>query len=160
MEVLVAQSCPTLCDPLDCSPPGPSVYGDSPGKNTGMGCHALLQGIFLTNGLNPGLLHCRHICWHLSLQGSPHIVGTNLIVTEWMSRWMSQFKLQSQTFGPGTMSIHSLVHTAHLFWETTLYLFFKLKDNCFTISTLCLELCRNSRQKRSALQISSGETEK
>ena len=36
------QSCPTLCDPIDCSPPGTSVYGDSPGKNTGVGCHALL----------------------------------------------------------------------------------------------------------------------
>ena len=40
---LVAQSCPTLCDTLDCSPPGSSVHGDSPGKNTGVGCHALLQ---------------------------------------------------------------------------------------------------------------------
>ena len=43
---LVAQSCPTLCDPMDCSLPGSSVHGDSPGKNTGVGCHALLQGIF------------------------------------------------------------------------------------------------------------------
>ena len=40
---------------MDCSPPGASVHGDSPGKNTGVGCHALLQGIFLTRGLNPGL---------------------------------------------------------------------------------------------------------
>ena len=46
--MLIAQSCPTLCDPMDCSPPGSSVYGDSPGKNTGVGCHALLQGIFPT----------------------------------------------------------------------------------------------------------------
>ena len=38
---LVTQSCPTLCDPMDCSPPGSSVLGDSPGKNTGMGCHAM-----------------------------------------------------------------------------------------------------------------------
>ena len=45
---LVAQSCWTLCDPVDCSPPGSSAHGDSPGKNTGVGCHALLQGIFLT----------------------------------------------------------------------------------------------------------------
>ena len=45
---LVAQSCPTLCDPIDCSPPGSSVRGDSPGKNTGVGCRALLQGIFPT----------------------------------------------------------------------------------------------------------------
>ena len=41
---LAAQSCPTLCDPTDCSPPGSSVHGDSPGKNTGVGCHAFLQG--------------------------------------------------------------------------------------------------------------------
>ena len=46
--VLVAQSCPTLCDPMDCSPPGSSVHGDSPGENTGVGCYALLRGIFLT----------------------------------------------------------------------------------------------------------------
>ena len=38
------QSCPTLCDPMDDRPPGSSVHGDSPGKNTGVGCHALLQG--------------------------------------------------------------------------------------------------------------------
>ena len=36
---LVAQSCLTLCDPMDCSPPGSSVHGDSPGKNAGVGCH-------------------------------------------------------------------------------------------------------------------------
>ena len=41
---LVAQLCPTLCNPMDCSPPGSSVHGDSPGKNTGVGCHALLHG--------------------------------------------------------------------------------------------------------------------
>ena len=45
---LVTQSCLTLCNPRDCSPPGSSVHGDSPGKNTGAGCHALLQRIFPT----------------------------------------------------------------------------------------------------------------
>ena len=45
---LVAQSYPILCDPMDCSPPGTSAHGDSPGKNTGEGCHVLLQGIFPT----------------------------------------------------------------------------------------------------------------
>jgi len=44
---------------------------NSPGKNTGVGCHFLLQGIFLTQVLNPGLLHCRQILYHLSHQGSP-----------------------------------------------------------------------------------------
>ena len=65
------QSCPTLCDPMDCSLPGFSVHGDSPGKNTGVGCHALLQGIFPTQGSNPGLLHSRRILYRLSHQGSP-----------------------------------------------------------------------------------------
>ena len=50
------QSCPTLWDPMDCSPPGSSVHGDSPVKITGVGCLFLLQGIFPTQGLNPHLL--------------------------------------------------------------------------------------------------------
>ena len=49
---LVTQSCPTLCDIMNCSPPGSSVHGDSPGKNIGVGCHAPLQGIFPTQGSN------------------------------------------------------------------------------------------------------------
>ena len=56
---------------MDCSPPGSSVHVDSPGKNTGVGCHALLQGIFPTQGSNPGLPHCRQILYHLSHQKSP-----------------------------------------------------------------------------------------
>ena len=68
---LVTQSCPTLCNPMDYGPPGSSVGGDSPGKNTGVGCHALFKGIFPTQGLNPGLPHCRGIFYHLSHQGSP-----------------------------------------------------------------------------------------
>ena len=71
---LVAQSCPTLCNPMDYSPPGSSVHRDSPGKNAGVGCHALLQGIFSTLGSNPGLLHCSQILYHLSQQGSPRIL--------------------------------------------------------------------------------------
>ena len=54
-----------------CSPPGSSVHRDSPGRNTEVGCHALLQGIFPTQGLNPCLPHCRQILYHLSHQGSP-----------------------------------------------------------------------------------------
>ena len=44
---LVAQLCATLCDPMDCSLSGFSVHRDSPGKNTGVGCHALPQGIII-----------------------------------------------------------------------------------------------------------------
>ena len=62
--VLVTQSCLTLCDPMDCSPPGSSVHGKS--KNTGVDCHSLLQGIFPTHGLNVGLLHCWQTLYRLS----------------------------------------------------------------------------------------------
>ena len=92
-ESEVAQSCPTLRDPMDCSLPGSSVHGisqarileseseshsvvydslrphglyspyNSPGQNTGVGCHFLLQGIFLTQRLNLGLLQGRKILY-------------------------------------------------------------------------------------------------
>ena len=55
---LVVQSCPIL----DCSPPGTSVHGDPPGKNTGI-CFPLLQGKFTMQGLNLGLQHCRRILY-------------------------------------------------------------------------------------------------
>ena len=62
---------------MDCSLPGSSVYGDSPGKNAGKGCHALLQGIFPSQGLNPALLHCGQILYHLlsELPGKPKNTG-------------------------------------------------------------------------------------
>ena len=133
------QSCLSLCDPMDCSPPGSSVLGilqarilqwvtmpssrgrspgtkpkssalqvdslppanpwitvnesescsvvsdsswphglyspwNSPGQNTGVGSLSLLQGIFPTQGLNPGLPHCRQILYQLSHKGSPRIL--------------------------------------------------------------------------------------
>jgi len=55
---------------MDYSPPD-SVHGDFSGKNTGVGCHALLQGIFPTQEMNSGLPHGRRIFYHLSHQGSP-----------------------------------------------------------------------------------------
>ena len=76
---LVSQSCLTLCNPMDCSPPGSSVYGDSPGKNTGVGCHALLQVIFPTQGLNPGLPHCRQILLPCEAQGKPSLIRSSIL---------------------------------------------------------------------------------
>ena len=68
---LHAKSCPTLCNLMDQSLPGSSVHGDSPGKNIRMGCHALLQGIFPTQGLNLHLLYLLH--WQVgSLPLVPH----------------------------------------------------------------------------------------
>ena len=74
--VLVAQSCPTLCDPVNCSPPGSSIHGDSPGKNTGVDCHTFLQGIFPSQGSNPGLPLGRQILYCLSHQESPIMAQT------------------------------------------------------------------------------------
>ena len=56
----VHQLCLTLCDPMDCSPPGSLRQWDSPGKNTAVGCHFLLQGIFPTQGSNLCLLCLLH----------------------------------------------------------------------------------------------------
>ena len=69
----VAQSCPTICDPMDCSP------WNSPGQNTGVCSLSLLQGIFSTQGPNPDLLHCGQILYQLSHKGRPQY---SLILTE------------------------------------------------------------------------------
>ena len=68
VKVLVTQLCPTLCDPRDSSPSGSSVYG------------ILLQGIFLTQELNPGLLHCRQVftLWATRVKKSPAIQETQV----------------------------------------------------------------------------------
>ena len=64
-------SCVRLVQPLRLSPARFHCPWDSLGKNTGLGCHFLLQGIFLTQGLDPGLLHCGWILYWLNHQGSP-----------------------------------------------------------------------------------------
>ena len=58
--VCCVQSCLTLCNPMDYSPPGSSVHGIFPGKDTGVGFHFLPQGIFSTQGLNPHLFRLLH----------------------------------------------------------------------------------------------------
>ena len=68
---LVTQSCLTLSSTMYCSTPGSSIHGDSPGKSAGVDCHALLQGIFSTQGSNPDLPHCRQILYHLGHRGRP-----------------------------------------------------------------------------------------
>ena len=60
---------------------------DSPGKNTGVGCHVFFQGIFPTQGLNPDLLHCRQILYHLSHQRTQGIL-------EWVAYLFSRGSYQ------------------------------------------------------------------
>ena len=66
------QSYLSFCDPEDCIPPGSPVHGESPDKTTGVGFHALLQGIFPNQGSNPSLLHCRWIIYHWAT-GEAHL---------------------------------------------------------------------------------------
>ena len=70
MYVPAAQSCPTL-QPRGLEPARLPCPWDSPGKKAGVGSHFLLQGIFLTQGANPGLLPCRQILYHLSHWEAP-----------------------------------------------------------------------------------------
>ena len=76
---VLSRSCLTLRDPMDCSSPGSSIHGDSLGKNSGMACHALLQGIIPTEGSNPVLSHCRQNLDRLSHQGSPGVFGLPVV---------------------------------------------------------------------------------
>ena len=86
---LVAKSCLTVCDPTDCSLPGSSGHGIFQGKKTGVGCHALLQGTFPTQGLNASLLHWQAGSLPLSHQGNP---GTS------HSLWLISLRIRSSRF--------------------------------------------------------------
>ena len=78
-ESEVAQSCLTLCDPMDCSPPGSFIHGILQARILEWVAISLPQEIFLTQGLNPGLPHCRQTLYHLSHQGSlSHIKPTGI----------------------------------------------------------------------------------
>ena len=83
------------CEPHGLQPTRLLCPCDSRGKNTGVGCHSLLQGgIFLNHRLNPGLLHCRHSLYCLSQQGSPE----NFLTT--------QISLLSMFFTSFIMGMH------------------------------------------------------
>ena len=93
--MLVTQSCLTLCDPCGLKPASLLCPWNSPGSYTGVGCHSLLQGIFLTQGLNLGPLHCRQILYHLSHQGHPN---AKVKVAQWCPTLCDQWTIQSIEF--------------------------------------------------------------
>ena len=101
MKVKVAQSCPTLCNPMDCP-------WNSPGQNTGVGSLSRLQRIFPTQGLNPGLLHCRWILYQLSHKGSPRIL-------EWVLSHVSCVQLCNLWSPPGS-SVHGILQARIQEW--------------------------------------------
>ena len=98
IDIEVPQSCPTLCNPMDCSLPGSSVHEIFPGKNTGVGCHFLLWEIFPTQGLNLGLLHCRQSLYQLSHQGRRSnytVIKINLKIKRNIPKWANHTKVST-----------------------------------------------------------------
>ena len=95
-SVLVAQSCLTLRDLLDCSLPSSlwdSVHGILQVRMLEWGCHSLLQGIFPTQKLNLGLLHCVQILYHLSHQRSPMMSTTSSYCSIWYFKYVKESAL-------------------------------------------------------------------
>ena len=123
-----AVSCPTLCDPMDWSPPGSSVPGDSPGKNTGVGCYALLQGIFPTLGLNSGLPHCKWILYQLSHQGSP-----------WILQWVACLFSRGTSWPRNWTSVSCIAGGFFISWAVNLSFMFLYC--CSLVTKSCLTLC-------------------
>ena len=79
LKVLVAQSCLTLCDSMDCNLPGSSVPGILQARIVEWVAISFPRGIIPAQGLNSSLLHCRQILYHLSYQGSPTIDNNNVV---------------------------------------------------------------------------------
>ena len=77
-----SQSCPTVCSLVDCSPTRLLCPWDSPGQNTGVGCHTLLRGIIPTQGSNPCLLHWQADSLPPSHLGSPKLAGDQTSVNQ------------------------------------------------------------------------------
>ena len=113
---LVAKSCPTLFDPMDCNLAGSSAHGDSPSKNTGVGCHALRQGICPTQGSNPGLTRWRRIfnVWAPEISPVPRILKAHRVQRkrEEKSLYLPWRKLGRGSVGPFNPS-HTAATTIH-----------------------------------------------
>ena len=97
----------------------------SPSKNTGVGCHAFFQGIFPTQGLNPGLWHCRWILYHLSYAGSPYMIT---VTVTWASRTVLLVRLGSQKVLSSSHVLFCINVTEMSMRAILLALFYKWKN--------------------------------
>ena len=107
-----------------CSPPGSSVLGDSPGYNTGVGCHSLLQGIFPIQGSNPVLLHCKQILFHLSHQGSPYLCINIQYLS--FSFWLTSLCISGLLCSQFYIKFQSWFYFVDLFSSASLYFIFSV----------------------------------
>ena len=112
IKVLVAPSCATLCNPMDCSPLDFSVHGILQARILGWVAIPFSRGIFPAQGLNLGLLCCRQILYHLSSQVLElnHIRVTYYLLIEWEKggSYLNQTKVPSCEIP--TCSVHTKAH--------------------------------------------------
>ena len=135
-ESEVAQLCLTLSDPMDCSLPVSSVHGILPSKNTGVGSYSLLQEIFTTQGLNPCLLHCKQILYHLSHHVSPkeaYCRGEGIILEKCSRKKMGGILLYGLLYFLTALMILVTYHNTPLL-NFTHYLFTVL--SCANVTTV------------------------
>ena len=97
---------PTLCDSMDCSPPRLPCPWDSPGKNTGVGCHAFLQGIFLIQGSNPYLLYLPALAGRLF---TTITTWEAPLERKWKNEWLSPEMTETWSY--------SCLHQSHIFFH-------------------------------------------
>ena len=110
MSGLVPQLCPTLCHPMDCSPPGSSVH-DSSGKNTGVGCHSLLQG----NLPDPRIETGSHALQADSLPSSVHSLSwVQLFAAPWTAACQASLSITNSWRLLKFMCIESVMPSNHL----------------------------------------------
>ena len=128
----VAQLCPTLYNSM-------VRPWNSPGKNTGVGCHSLLQGIFLTQRSNPSLLHCRQILYHLSYREFPDHLSEVCSLSSTPSHSLFFYKLPYFHFLTGLKSIsnYTIVCLLSISHSRLWILCVQRPD------LLCISLCRS-----------------
>ena len=133
---LLIQSCLILCNPIDRSLPVSSVHGILPSKNTGVGSYSLLQEIFTTQGLNPCLLHCKQILYHLSHHVSPkeaYCRGEGIILEKCSRKKMGGILLYGLLYFLTALMILVTYHNTPLL-NFTHYLFTVL--SCANVTTV------------------------
>ena len=133
---------------MDCSPPGSSVHGNSPGKNISVGCHALLQRIFPTQGSNPVLPHCRLILKPAEPQGKPKKTGVG-------SLSLLQQTFPTWEFDWGLLHCRWILY--QLRYQRSLYLqyLFSKCDSAFKGISIMWRLVRNAGSQAPRMVIST-----
>ena len=111
--MLVTHLCPTLCDPVDCSPPGSSVHGILQART--LEC-SFLRGIFPTQASNLGLLHCRQILYRMSHK-EVHCIGVSSINRDNAHAWFRRLKQSIVLFSHHLWGFRATFNLSFPLWQ-------------------------------------------